>query len=356
MVSAPADVLTFPLQGRIEIPMNPTATTGQPPDTAARSRPQAPVVATLRLLLIACGLFFSMSTPSQSQAPDPAGAAGSGNDETAVAVEVAPPGIAHGAAADPSVLADQAANPAAPLTQIQIRDVLLPNVAGADGATNLLQVQPVVPIGPFKSLPFLQLVKITVQVPSLPAPVKDSGFGDVALFDLVSIKTSWGRWGFGPSFVFPTASSEDLGAGKWQAGPAVALIYTGTRNLTAGAVLQNPVSFAGDPGRPDVNELIINPTLTFNLTKGWFAGLSDFSWTFDWEDGGAATIPLGIQVGKIVRIGRQPLSVSVEAGRTAVRPDGTPDPGWILGFEFSPIFNWHVGPGQKIKLRGKTSG
>lgn len=289
-----------------------------------------------------------MSVPSQSHSQVPEGARGT--DGTAPA---APSEISHGAAADPSALADQAANPAAPLTQIQIRDILLPNVDESDGATNLLQLQPVVPIGPFKSLPFLQLVKITLQVPSLPAPVNDSGFGDVALFDLVSIKTSWGRWGFGPALVFPTASSEDLGAGKWQAGPAVAAIYTGTKNLTAGAVLQNPISFAGDPGRPDVNELNIAPTLTFNLTKGWFAGLSDFNWTFDWEDGGAATIPLGLQIGKIVRIGRQPVNISVEAGRTVVRPDGTPDPGWILGFEFSPIFNWHVGPGQKIRLRGR---
>jgi hypothetical protein len=323
--------------------MNTTATAGPQTATTARSGPQAAVVAKLRLLLIACGLFFSMSTPSHSQVPDPA------------AVKAPPPGITHGNAADPSALADQAANPAAPLTQIQIRDILLPKVAGTDGATNLLQLQPVVPIGPFKSLPFLQLVKITLQVPSLPGPVNDSGFGDLSLFDLVSIKTSWGRWGFGPALVFPTAASEELGAGKWQAGAAVALIYTGTKNLTAGAVLQNPISFAGDADRPDVNELIIAPTLTVNLTKGWFAGLSDFNWTFDWKDGGAATIPVGVQVGKIVRIGRQPLNVSVEAGRAVVRPDGTPDPGWIFGFEFSPIFNWHVGPGEKITLRGRSA-
>jgi hypothetical protein len=334
--------------------MTAIATTVHPLDTAARSRPRAPVVGKLRLLLVACGLFFSVSTPSQSQAPGEA--AGSANDGTAAAVEAAPPGIAHGTAADPGALADQASNPAAPLTQIQIRDVVLPNLPGTDGATNLLQIQPVVPIGPFTSLPFLQLIKITLEAPSLPGPVNDSGFGDVSLVDLVSIKTSWGRLGFGPTVVFPTASSEELGAGKWQAGPAVALIYTGTKNLTAGAVLQNPISFAGDSDRLDVNQLVIAPTLTINLTKGWFGGLSDFNWTFDWEDGGAATIPLGVQVGKIVRIGRQPVSMSVEAGRTMVRPDDTPDPGWIFGFEFTPIFNWHVGPRQKIKLRGKTSG
>ena len=264
----------------------------------------------------------------------------------------APPGITHGGTADPRALANEANNPAAPLTLIQIRDVLLPNVGGPDGAANLFQVQPVLPMGPFSWFPFVQLMKISLQLPTLPAPVSETGFGDLSVFDLVSIKESWGRWGFGPALVFPTASSSDLGEGKWQVGPAVAVIYTGIHNLAAGAVLQNPVSVAGSADRAKVNSLIVTPTLTYSLKKGWFAGLADFNWTFDWEDGGAATIPLGIQVGKILRLGHQPVNISVEFGRSVARPAGTADPGWILGFEFSPIFSWHLGPGQKVHLRG----
>ena len=60
-----------------------------------------------------------------------------------------------------------------------------------------------------------------------------------------------------------------------------------------------------------------------------------------------------LQVGKVVRIGKQPISFSVEAGRVATRPAGTPNPGWIFGFEMTPIFNFHLGPGKKIDLRGK---
>ncbi len=56
---------------------------------------------------------------------------------------------------------------------------------------------------------------------------------------------------------------------------------------------------------------------------------------------------------KVVRIGKQPVSLSFEAGGAVARPAGTPNPGWIFGFEFSPIFNFHLGPGQKIKVRGK---
>jgi hypothetical protein len=45
----------------------------------------------------------------------------------------------------------------------------------------------------------------------------------------------------------------------------VGLIYTGIKNLTAGAIVQNPVSYAGSPNRPNVNNMLITPTFTFNL-------------------------------------------------------------------------------------------
>src|SRR4030095_9214706 len=76
-------------------------------------------------------------------------------------------------------LANQANNPAAPITLIQFRNILLPDIAGADGAANTLQLQPVVPIGPFKSVPLVQLMKLTIPlVVTLPEPVGQTGFGD----------------------------------------------------------------------------------------------------------------------------------------------------------------------------------
>jgi hypothetical protein len=251
---------------------------------------------------------------------------------------------AGGASGPAQELANQISNPAAPLTYIQIRNILLPSVSGADGATNTLQLQPVLPIGREHDLPFVQLLKVSFPIwTTLPGPVNETGTGDMDIFDLVSVKASWGRWGFGPVIVLPTASSPALGAGKWQAGPAVAAIYTGIKNLTIGAVLQNPISFAGDDTRPHVNNLLISPTLTFNLKEGWFVGLTDYNFTFNWEDGGAATILLGIQVGKVLNIHRHPFSFSIEAGGAAARPDSIPNPGWIIGIEVTPIFKWHPG-------------
>jgi hypothetical protein len=249
-----------------------------------------------------------------------------------------------------SELASQINNPAAPVTFVQFRNILFPNVPGTDGVTNSFQIQPVIPIHKSKKIPFLQLIKMTLPISSAPAPISKKGLGDLQFFDLVSIKQSWGRWGFGPALVFPTATSKALGEGKWQAGPSFALIYTGAENLTVGAVLQNPISFAGDSSRPPVNNLIITPTFTYNVPgylfpgywkHGWFVGLSDYNITFDWRNGGAATIPLGPQVGRVFHIGGQPFSASVEAGGLVKRPPNTPNPGLIIGIEFSVIFKGH---------------
>jgi hypothetical protein len=308
------------------------------------------------------------SGSAQKESPNPPGSVASAASKQGQTAQSPAPAAKSGAAVSAQELANQVNNPAAPVTSIQIRDILLPNLPGTDGGANALQVQPVIPITPFGRFPHMQLVKINMPIvlrlPGVPVPEGcptcgtsfpgATGVGDLQVFDLVTIKQSWGRWGFGAALSFPTASAKSLGSGKWAAGPAVALMYTNIRNLTAGAILQNPVSYAGSPDRPAVSQLLITPTLTMNLKEGWFVGLSDFNWSFNWQDGGAATIPLGVQVGKVQRLGKQPFSISFEAGGAAARPSGLGNPGWILGFGITPIFSFHLGPHQKIRVRGKS--
>ena len=251
---------------------------------------------------------------------------------------VGPGRLAGGGTVAVRALANQVNDPTAPLTLVQFRDVVAPSISGYSGAGNVLQVEPVFPIFPSRLLPFDQLVKMTLPFPTTPNPGNETGFGDLQFFDLVSIKQSWGRWGVGPAFVFPTATSTSLGQGKWQAGPAVGAIYTGFNGLQLGGVVQNSTSFAGNSSRPNVNALTIGPTLTYNLPHGWFAGYSDFDWTFDWANGGAATIPVGVQVGKVFSIGKVPVSLSIESAYNVVRPSGVGVPEWLVCLELTVIF------------------
>lgn len=65
--------------------------------------------------------------------------------------------------------------------------------------------------------------------PSDPANIeRTTGFGDIALVELFSPSPKLaGQWllGLGPTFIFPSASSEYTGQGKWQAGPGAIAGY-----------------------------------------------------------------------------------------------------------------------------------
>jgi hypothetical protein len=78
------------------------------------------------------------------------------------------------------------------------------------------------------------------------------------------------------------------------------------------------------------------------LPNGWFAGYSDFDWSFDWRNGGAATIPLGVQTGKVFKLGKVPVSLSLEGAWLPVRPDGSPE--WLIGVELTVIFKTYRHP------------
>jgi hypothetical protein len=235
-------------------------------------------------------------------------------------------------------IANQVNNPAAPVTLIQFSRHSSSHVAGTNGVATTLQMQPVIPVGPFPAFPVVQLIKLTLPLyVSVPGPIDQSGLGDLQLFDLISFKQSWGRWGFGPALFFPTASNTALGSGKGEAGPAFGAFYTGIKNLTAGAIVQNPVSYAGSPQRPNVNQMLVTPTLTYNRAEGWFMGITDYNWAFDWTNSGAATITVGLQVGKVARLGKQPVGMAFEAAKTVAKPASALNPGWVFGFELSPI-------------------
>jgi hypothetical protein len=236
-------------------------------------------------------------------------------------------------------LANAANNPNAPIAQLQLRNVTAPAVPGLGGTGNLLQVFAVLPFQPSRIFPFPTMMKVTAPIVTVSGPDGTTALGDIQVFDQVVFNAPWGSWAVGLSAVFPSATAKELGQDTWQLGPAAGIMFTGIKNLVVGAIFQNPVSLNSSSHRPNVNALTIAPTLTYNLPDGWFVGYSDFNWSFNWEQAGGSTIPLGIQAGKIVHIGKQPFSLSLEAGYNVVHPNyDTGTPRWMIGIEITALF------------------
>lgn len=241
-------------------------------------------------------------------------------------------------------LANTVNDPTAPITLLQLRNLFAPAWSGSSGGATVMEAEFVFPIAQGRLIPVSELTRITIPYIWLPdAAGGVAGFGDLSYFDIGLIPAKWGRWGPGITLVIPTgASTTALTQGKWQFGPALAVIVTDIPDLQAGLVLQNPISFAGPSERPTVNTLTISPTLTYNFEGGWFAGYSDFVLSFDWTDGGAATIPVGLQVGRVMKLGSRHFVFSAEAATFVVRATDA-DPEWAIGLEAAWVIKLHPG-------------
>ncbi|MFI4945970.1 MAG: hypothetical protein ACHP85_22035 [Burkholderiales bacterium] len=244
--------------------------------------------------------------------------------EAAASVASAQPSAPPATHAD---LSAQANNPNAPLFQAYLQFGVVPETKGLDGYASEVQLLAGGPVLLPRFLTIPQLLRLEVPLLTTPNPGRVTGLGDIDLVDVAMVvrKKSLSL-GVGFALVLPAATSSRTGSGKWQLGPALGIMYTGVPNLIVGAVIQNPISIGGDSTREDVNELQITPTVTYTLPHGWFVGLGDFDWVFDWE-GDSTLVPLVLQVGKVTKIGRHGLSLSAEAGPWIVHPD-PPYPVW----------------------------
>jgi hypothetical protein len=247
------------------------------------------------------------------------------------------PGLAR--AQDDAELARKTQNPVADLISVPFQNNINFGVGPGDDVQYILNIQPVIP---FRLTQDWNLISRTI-VPLIYQPELAPGFGDV--FGLGDIQQSLflsparpGQliWGVGPIFQFPSATDDALGQGKWGAGPtAVALSMYGP--WVFGALINNVWSFAGESDRPDVNQMLIQPFVNYNLPDAWYVGSVPII-TANWEadSDNRWTVPLGISVGKIVRLGKLPVNAQVGGYYNVVRPDHAAE--WQLRIQVQFLF------------------
>ena len=194
------------------------------------------------------------------------------------------------------------------------------------------------PVFPFRlSGDWDLIVRPNFSLAYLPSPHEQTGLEDSqASFYLTPHQADVWLWGVGPIFQFPTASSTDLGTGKWAAGPTAALIYSKGPWFN-GILVYQLMSFAGNRQRGSVNQTYLEPQVSYNFDSGWYVD-TDPSITFDWtaDSSNAWTLPAGVDVGKAFNLGSHAISLQVGPYYLVKRPNGIPQ--WIIRVEFTLLF------------------
>lgn len=171
-----------------------------------------------------------------------------------------------------------------------------------------------------------QILRATLPLVTTPhlAPDGDryNGVGDLNLFDVFLFKAGGVELGFGPQLTIPTASRDQTGTGKWQAGFAGVVMAPQTWGLLGGLMTWQK-SFAGDSDRVSQDNFTAQPFVMYNLPGGWYLR-STATWNFNLRNGDYA-IPLGVGAGKIWKMGGTTYNVFAEPQWTVSHQgDGQP--------------------------------
>ncbi len=230
-----------------------------------------------------------------------------------------------------SDLVKQANAPLSSVLQVRLQDSFAPQFWDVSGKGNSVALAITMPLPEYRLLPFPQLSLLTLPV-AVTVPGGGTEFGDVRLADVAVLDAGHRLlFGLGVTLVFPTATTPAAGQGKWQAGPAAAIGFA-TEDWLVGVFAQNPISFAGDDRRADVNALLLQPFATYSIGGGWFIR-SQPQMVFDWKTG-KQQLPLDLGAGRVFKLGRQNINVFVEPFWNVTHNGPAPKYGITFGASF----------------------
>lgn len=250
-------------------------------------------------------------------------------------------------------LAKQSQNPIGNMISLPLQNNTYFGVGPAEEWANSFQAQPVLPVNLGKVnlinraiIPYTYIAEqegtvsgsgvfgnesVTFETDSV------SGFGNITYQGFISpAKPGKIIWGVGPVLQMPTATDDRLGSDKWSGGPGiVALTMSG--KWVMGCLGYNLWSFAGPSDEPDVNSLLFQYFVNYNLADGWYLTSTPVI-TADWEADSDQrwTVPFGLGVGRLIKIGKQPIDFKVQPFWYAEAPDNGPE--WSLQLQAKFLF------------------
>jgi len=250
--------------------------------------------------------------------------------------------LAQDAASDDKAAAAELAkklqNPVASLISVPIQNNWDFGYGSANAMRYTANVQPVIPFSLSEDWNLITRTILPIVYAESPVAGGSSkfGLGDTVQSFFFSPKapTSGGWiWGAGPVALWPTSTDDALGVGKVGAGPT-GLLLKQQNGWTYGVLANHLWSFAGQGNTADVNATFIQPFVSFTTKTFTTFGLNTES-TYDW-DNSQWTVPLNVSVSQLLKLGKQPIQLSLGAKYYAAKPSGGPD--WGLRFSVTFLF------------------
>ena len=241
-------------------------------------------------------------------------------------------------------------NPVADLISVPFQNNTAFDIGPFSRIQDVLEIEPVIPVHLTKNWMLInRIIQPLVWQPYTNQPTGgEYGFGDMnPEFFISPRKPGKIIWGLGPAVVIPTATDTILGQGKLSLGPSfVALAQP--RHWTLGVLTNNVWSVAGTGSRPDVNQFLLQYFINYNMKKGWYIDIGPII-TANWKasSGNVWTVPVGGGLGRVMKVGFQPMSMTAQFYGNAVHPSGASP--WGMRIQIALLFP-RLTPKEKMLL------
>jgi hypothetical protein len=203
----------------------------------------------------------------------------------------------------------EANNPLADIRAFNLQNYYVPKLFGLENQTaNTFWLRGVIPTGRVlwrASLP-LQTVP-----PVGTGSSSSSGVGDFNIFAAyLAVQKPSLSFGVGPQLVAPTASKDELGAGKWQLGVASVVFAVPSPAFQTGALVTWQASVAGDSDRSDTSVIVAQVFSMWQLGGGTYLRSAPI-WVFDLKTGNY-NVPFGLGIGKVMKVDNTVFNIFIE--------------------------------------------
>jgi hypothetical protein len=177
------------------------------------------------------------------------------------------------------------------------------------------------PVIPFKAWGQSHILRLTLPF-RVNGPGAD-GLSSVTVFDLMVKQREWGRFGVG---AVATLAREGAAPDEFAIGPAIGGVWNYSPKINLGLFSQTVIS-------SDTFVSSLQPIAVYQIGDGWTLSAGDLQWAYDFKNSRWQSLPIGFQIGKVGRLGKQAVRYAINPQWNLADTPGTE--GWSVVLTFA---------------------